>query len=288
MKIETWHEGMSDREGYLLAYWERNVLALKYAEGWYNDDIPQHGPLSRGAWQPRYTGWRRVLSLEGGSITFHVPDDFEVGNLPEIAPNWDGHTTEEKWRRILAERELGGEGLSPDLDRANVEADRDALKADYDVIKYALARNVEREDILKAEVSTLEARMIEDRLINSQLHARACELQEEVQRLTNPKRDELRAENARLQEEVRRLNLVLTGRPPLKDLNAEVAQLREQLEDYRDTGAVFQQERNEARAEVARLREALERIANFGAKYPVSIAIDCARSALAAAGKETT
>jgi hypothetical protein len=55
-------------------------------------------------WVPRYPGWRRVLSLDDGSITFHIPDDFDVGSLPEIKRNWDGHTTEAKWRMIATGR----------------------------------------------------------------------------------------------------------------------------------------------------------------------------------------
>ena len=94
VKIKTWNEEMSLTETKDLAYWERNVLALKYADGWYAD------------YENNYPGWLRVLSLDGGKITFHIPDDFAVGNLPEILPNWDGHTTEEKWRRILKERDL--------------------------------------------------------------------------------------------------------------------------------------------------------------------------------------
>jgi hypothetical protein len=89
MEIKVWHPGMSDKETADLAYWERNALALRYADGWYNDDANA------------YPGWRRVLSLDGGRITFHIPDNFPVGNLPEIAPAWDGHTTEEKWRRVF-------------------------------------------------------------------------------------------------------------------------------------------------------------------------------------------
>ncbi len=89
MKIKTWHEGMSVEETKDLAYWERNVLALNYADGWYADT------------ESNFPGWLRVLSLDCGRITFHIPDDFETGNLPEIKPNWDGHTTEEKWKRIL-------------------------------------------------------------------------------------------------------------------------------------------------------------------------------------------
>jgi hypothetical protein len=112
MKIKTWHEGMSDAESKDLAYWERNMLALKYAQGWYNDDVvlqkywecPETGQVNDLIIGPRYQGWRRVMSLEGGAITFHIPDDFPVGNLPEIERNWDGHTTEEKWRRIAEAR----------------------------------------------------------------------------------------------------------------------------------------------------------------------------------------
>jgi hypothetical protein len=92
MKIKTWNKEMSLEQSKDLAYWERNVLALKYADGWY-EDFENNSP-----------GWRRVLSLEGGKITFHIPDDFDVGNLRQINPNWDGHTTEEKWKLILSER----------------------------------------------------------------------------------------------------------------------------------------------------------------------------------------
>lgn len=109
---------MSVEETKDLAYWERNVLALHYAEGWYNDDEAVDPPQTVKLYapdtgefhehvidkMPRYPGWRRVLSLEGGQITFHIPDEFDVGTLPQIEPNWDGHTTEEKWRRILARR----------------------------------------------------------------------------------------------------------------------------------------------------------------------------------------
>lgn len=92
LKIKTWNKEMSLEETKDLAYWERNVLALKYADGYYEDR------------QNNYPGWLRVLSLDGGRITFHIPDEFEVGSLRKIEPNWDGHTTEEKWKRILSER----------------------------------------------------------------------------------------------------------------------------------------------------------------------------------------
>ncbi len=110
--IKTWNRDMSDKETADLAYWERNVLALHFAEGWYNDDVtvpasdPDGEPVNgvffgETIQRPRFDGWRRVLTLRNGKITFHIPDDFDVGNLPEVEPNWDGHTTEEKWARIL-------------------------------------------------------------------------------------------------------------------------------------------------------------------------------------------
>jgi len=101
LEIKTWHKGMSHKETQELAYWERNMLALKYADGWYNDYVLVDLGMRKA---PRYEGWLRVLSLEGGRITFHIPDDFDVGNLPEIQPNWDGHTTEQKWSRIAESR----------------------------------------------------------------------------------------------------------------------------------------------------------------------------------------
>lgn len=115
MKIKTWTPEMGDKETADLAYWERNCLALHFADGWYYDDVPidwapdaaekaaklVYGLISHRA---RFQGWRRVLSISRGRITFHIPDDFNVGDLPAIEPNWDGHTTEEKWRGILERR----------------------------------------------------------------------------------------------------------------------------------------------------------------------------------------
>ena len=80
---------MSVEETKDLAYWERNMVALRYAQGWYKDT------------ESNYPGWLRVLSLDEGRMTFHIPDDFDVGELPELLePTWDGHTTEEKWKRV--------------------------------------------------------------------------------------------------------------------------------------------------------------------------------------------
>ena len=104
MKIKLRLDTMTDHEAKYVAYWERNVLALKYADGWYDDVVI--GDEEGLTLISRYEGWRRVLSLEGGKITFHIPDDFDVGDLKEIDQNWDGHTTEAKWARILASRSI--------------------------------------------------------------------------------------------------------------------------------------------------------------------------------------
>lgn len=102
MEIKTWKLGMSDKETADIAYWERNMLALYLADGWYNDFVETPSPDGVGSlWVSRYEGWRRVLSCFGGAACFHIPDDFDVMNLPHIERNWDGHTTEEKWNRLL-------------------------------------------------------------------------------------------------------------------------------------------------------------------------------------------
>lgn len=89
---EGWNEAMSLEDTKNLAYWERNMLALLLAKlvggesGWYF-----HG---------EYEGWSRVISLYGGKVTFHVPDDFDLSSLKEIEKNWDGHTTFDKWENV--------------------------------------------------------------------------------------------------------------------------------------------------------------------------------------------
>lgn len=90
MQIPAWKEGMTAEQERDIAYMERNLLALGVADGWYVD--PDNN----------WPGFSRVLSLAGGAMTFHIQDDFDVGDLPQIVPNWDGHTTEQKWRRFFA------------------------------------------------------------------------------------------------------------------------------------------------------------------------------------------
>lgn len=99
MKVKLMRKDMSMEELADLALWERNMLALNYADGWYYDTVNN------------YDGWRRVLSLDNGKITFHIPDNFDVGNLPQIEPNWDGHTRKQKWERIMRMK-----GILPELD----------------------------------------------------------------------------------------------------------------------------------------------------------------------------
>ena len=94
-----WHKEMTDEESKNLAYWERNMLALLICNikdkdsivncGWYYDI------------ENNWDGWKRVLSISNGLITFHIPDDFNTGSLKEISPNWDGHNNEQKWTRIM-------------------------------------------------------------------------------------------------------------------------------------------------------------------------------------------
>lgn len=90
--MKPWHEGMSDKETSELAYWERNMIALNYADGWYLDTTGN------------MIGWERVLSLNNGRMCFHIPTDFDIGNLKRIQPNWDGHTTDQKWENVMRGR----------------------------------------------------------------------------------------------------------------------------------------------------------------------------------------
>lgn len=96
MKPYVWSDGQSLEEQKNGAYWERNMLALYMA---YNYDTSASAGwyYSEEGWE----GWSRVISLEQGSITFHIPDDFDIGYLPEIDPNWDGHTTQQKWQHLM-------------------------------------------------------------------------------------------------------------------------------------------------------------------------------------------
>lgn len=104
MKPFVWKPEMTDEETKNGAYWERNMLVLHIAtlanESWKDEpkriDCGWYKHEGEG-----FDGWSRVISLYNGQMTFHVPDDFDMGNLREIEPNWDGHSTEEKWLRVM-------------------------------------------------------------------------------------------------------------------------------------------------------------------------------------------
>lgn len=103
-------QSVADQEAKNLAYWERNMLALLLANQLNDTKVAKEQRLYQGrsycGWYEHqgegFEGWSRVVSLNNGSVSFHVPDSFDLGDLPEIQPNWDGHTTEEKWNRIKA------------------------------------------------------------------------------------------------------------------------------------------------------------------------------------------
>jgi hypothetical protein len=95
---------------------ERNLLAVllakfvnRYYIQAYGGSIPKG--MTSGWYvdsNPEMVGFQRVISIDGGIYTFHVPDNFDLGDLPEIKPNWTGHTTDEKWatlRRVCNMRE---------------------------------------------------------------------------------------------------------------------------------------------------------------------------------------
>lgn len=103
MKIYEWKDGMSLEETKNGAYWERNMLALLLAQQINSDyETPTNIPCG---WyydtDNNWEGWKRVISINNGTITFHIPDDFDIGNLKQIEPNWDGHTTKEKWKKVM-------------------------------------------------------------------------------------------------------------------------------------------------------------------------------------------
>ena len=112
MKPYVYNENMTVEEQMNGAYWERNMLALMLANilnkqaikeqfRYFGRELTEYdlpcGYYIHGEWP----GWSRVVSINNGEITFHVPDDFDLGDLPKIEPNWNGHTTEEKWQYIM-------------------------------------------------------------------------------------------------------------------------------------------------------------------------------------------
>jgi hypothetical protein len=129
MKPYTWSPGQTLEEQKNGAYFERNMMVLlmavsmsqfpipgtdQPAAGWYRhpndsgiivvDAFGFPGGTDYKYWEDKsfsYYGWSRVIALYGGAVTFHVPDDFDIGALPQIQPCYDGHSTEEKWYRVM-------------------------------------------------------------------------------------------------------------------------------------------------------------------------------------------
>lgn len=104
MKPYVWNEHLSLEDQKNGAYWERNMMVLLLATSMSNYSLPGTD-LPAAGWyydiDNNWDGYTRVISLYGGAVTFHVPDDFNIGSLPEIKPNWDGHSTEEKWNLVM-------------------------------------------------------------------------------------------------------------------------------------------------------------------------------------------
>jgi hypothetical protein len=118
MKAYVWSPELSLEEQKDGAYWERNMLALYTAmyanKAWreFNGYLKVAGsPTAKDpdnlpcGWyydtDNNWDGWKRVISLFDGRITYHVPDDFDMGRLPEIKPNWDGHSTQDKYNMMM-------------------------------------------------------------------------------------------------------------------------------------------------------------------------------------------
>lgn len=103
MKPLSWKVGLSDKESKEVAYFERNMLAVLMARE-SNDHCSSLGLEPDSGWyvHEAWPGYSRVISIYKGAITFHIPDWFDIGeDLPLIEPNWNGHTTEEKWTFVM-------------------------------------------------------------------------------------------------------------------------------------------------------------------------------------------
>lgn len=78
-----------------LAIWERNMLVLFLAKV-LNLDKKNNGC---GYYIDKKTD-STVISLCDGQVTFKVPNDFDLGTLPKIINNHDGHTNRKMWQNI--------------------------------------------------------------------------------------------------------------------------------------------------------------------------------------------
>lgn len=85
------------------ARWERNMLALHYALRVNKlldlSFAAMHIPvpdICRCGWYLDEDG-NKVISLDGGTIVFNVPNDFNTGTLERIKPNRDKKSEEDVW-----------------------------------------------------------------------------------------------------------------------------------------------------------------------------------------------
>lgn len=88
------------REDKNLAYWERNQL-VRFLSTQYPSYLMRH-PDSDEKWE---NDWRWIVCINTvvGQMTWHIHDS-ELDNFKhlEIKENdWDGHSTEEKYQRLL-------------------------------------------------------------------------------------------------------------------------------------------------------------------------------------------
>jgi len=90
-------------------YKERDLciaLLARYAQ-WFGHKVGIGKHI--GEWED---DWRNIIfiDLPTGQVSWHIHDS-EVENFPGIQPyvgGWDGHTTEEKYKRIQRYIHLGG------------------------------------------------------------------------------------------------------------------------------------------------------------------------------------
>lgn len=79
-----------------MVYWERNRLVALLARF-----FPAGIKIDQNAKE----GFQNAIYLETprGQMSWHIPDDqmVQFAGLPEMVVEWDGHTNEEKYRRML-------------------------------------------------------------------------------------------------------------------------------------------------------------------------------------------
>jgi len=94
---KSWNDLQKEKEK---AYWERNQLVAVLSKI-YQSHLSLH-PLADREWEK---DWRNIVCIHtpNGQATWHIHDS-ELKNFSHLDFNgnckWDGHTTEEKYRRL--------------------------------------------------------------------------------------------------------------------------------------------------------------------------------------------